>query len=95
MYRLGYRNNNCRGCVKGGKGYWNKIRKDFPDYFERMAKMQDLLGPGSYFWPGDEGEDRISLRELPPDAGRYEDEPDFQCGVLCEIVNIEIRGQQL
>jgi hypothetical protein len=26
MYKLGYRNNNCIGCVKGGMGYWNKIR---------------------------------------------------------------------
>jgi hypothetical protein len=30
MYKLGYRNNNCIGCVKGGMGYWNKIRRDFP-----------------------------------------------------------------
>lgn len=33
MYTLGYGNNNCIGCVKGGKGYWNKIRRDFPEYF--------------------------------------------------------------
>ena len=37
MYKLGYGNNNCIGCVKGGKGYWNKIRKDFPEYFDRMG----------------------------------------------------------
>lgn len=43
MYRLGYKNNNCIGCVKGGKGYWNKIRKDFPDAFDRMAKMERKL----------------------------------------------------
>ena len=30
MYKMGYNNNNCIGCVKGGMGYWNKIRKDFP-----------------------------------------------------------------
>jgi len=30
MYDLGYHNNNCIGCVKGGMGYWNKIRVDFP-----------------------------------------------------------------
>ena len=28
MYSMGYNNNNCIGCVKGGMGYWNKIRKD-------------------------------------------------------------------
>ena len=25
MYKLGYQNNNCIGCVKGQQGYWNKI----------------------------------------------------------------------
>lgn len=38
MYKLGYNNNNCIGCVKGGMGYWNKIRKDFPEQFDRMAR---------------------------------------------------------
>lgn len=43
MYLLGYRNNNCVGCVKGGMGYWNKIRRDFPDVFDRMAKLEREL----------------------------------------------------
>lgn len=37
MYKLGYQNNNCVGCVKGGMGYWNKIRKDFPLQFKKMS----------------------------------------------------------
>lgn len=44
MYRLGYRNNNCVGCPKGGVGYWNKIRRDFPDVFDRMAKLERNIG---------------------------------------------------
>ena len=40
MYDLGYNHNNCIGCVKGGKGYWNKIRKDFPEHFNEMAKIE-------------------------------------------------------
>jgi hypothetical protein len=40
MYDLGYPNNNCIGCLKGGKGYWNKIRKDFPEVFKRRAEME-------------------------------------------------------
>lgn len=44
MYKLGYHNNNCIGCVKaGGAGYWNKIRKDFPDVFERRSRQEELL----------------------------------------------------
>lgn len=44
MYRLGYRNNNCLGCVKGGMGYWNKIRRDFPEVFDRMARQERKMG---------------------------------------------------
>ena len=44
MYDLGYPNNNCIGCVKGGKGYWNKIRTDFPDVFELRAKREREIG---------------------------------------------------
>lgn len=44
MYKLGYHNNNCIGCLKAaGAGYWNKIRKDFPDVFERRANQEKLL----------------------------------------------------
>lgn len=80
MYRLGYRNNNCIGCVKGGAGYWNKIRRDFPDAFARMAKLERELGATINKVRGR----RVFLDELPPDAGRYENENVGQCGVLCE-----------
>lgn len=40
MYDMGYRNNNCIGCVKGGMGYWNKIRRDFPEVFEQRASLE-------------------------------------------------------
>lgn len=45
MYKLGYHNNNCIGCLKaGGAGYWNKIRVDFPDVFERRLNQEKMLG---------------------------------------------------
>lgn len=74
MYKLGYHNNNCIGCVKGGKGYWNKIRKDFPEAFNKMAAMERELN----FSLCD-----VFLDKLPPTAGRYIDEPDIECGVVC------------
>ncbi len=44
MYLLGYHNNNCIGCVKaGGAGYWNKIRQDFPEVYERRSRQEELL----------------------------------------------------
>lgn len=41
-YKLGFHNNNClkTGCVQGGIGYWQKMKKDFPDKFEAMADME-------------------------------------------------------
>lgn len=44
MYDLGYPNNNCIGCVKGGMGYWNKIRNDFPSVFDRRARQEREIG---------------------------------------------------
>lgn len=44
MYKLGYHNNNCIGCLKAaGAGYWNKIRVDFPDVFERRAHQEKMI----------------------------------------------------
>jgi len=75
MYKLGYKNNNCIGCVKGAKGYWNKIRVDFPEAFERMAKQERKMNV------------RINrdvfLDELDPSAGNYRSEFETECGVTC------------
>lgn len=44
MYELGYKNNNCRGCVKAsGPGYWKKIEIDFPEYFIEMNQSEIML----------------------------------------------------
>ncbi len=88
MYRMGYRNNNCIGCVKGQSGYWNKIRRDFPDVFARMARTERDLNAAICKTEGRDADGkrwrkRRFLDELPPDAGRYNDEPDIECGVLC------------
>lgn len=83
MYKLGYQNNNCIGCVKGQSGYWNKIRKDFPEVFERMAKVERELNVAiCKSYAGDRKRKRVFLDELPPDAGRYED-LKFECSLFC------------
>lgn len=45
MYKLGFNNNNCfkTGCVQGGIGYWLKIKKEYPETFDRMAEMEHKL----------------------------------------------------
>lgn len=93
MYLLGYNNNNCIGCVKGQAGYWNKIRRDFPEYFERMAKVErDLNVAINKSYAGDGKRKRVFLDELDPSAGRDVPLPDIECGVLC-INNPENREE--
>lgn len=80
MYSLGYEHNNCIGCVKGKKGYWNKIRVDFPETFERMAQMERKVGASILRENGK----NIYLDQLDPTAGRGQKEPSIECGVFCE-----------
>lgn len=81
MYRIGFNNANCIGCPKGGKGYWNKIRKHFPEVFSDVAELQRELGSGSAFWEGRDGH-RLMLDDLPLTAGRHR-EPNIECGLFC------------
>lgn len=94
MYRLGYHNNNCIGCPKGGMGYWNKIRKDFPEVYERMAALQRTLGPGASFLRDRAGgkNERVSLDQLRPDQGNYPKEPNIECSVMCHAASEEVEN---
>lgn len=75
MYDMGYSNNNCIGCVKGGMGYWNKIRKDFPDVFERMAVLEREIGASCI--------KGVYLDSLEPNRGRMDKEITPECGIMC------------
>lgn len=44
MYLDGFPNNNCIGCVKGGKSYWALIRKKYPSAFLKMIDLENRLG---------------------------------------------------
>ena len=77
MYTLGYGNNNCIGCVKGGMGYWNKIRVDFPDFFDKMAEAERQVGNSCLRG--------VFLDELDPEAGRKQKMIMPDCGNFCDI----------
>jgi len=85
MYSMGYHHNNCIGCVKGGAGYWNKIRVDFPEAFNRQASLGRKLGVRLVKHNGA----RVFLDELPASAGYYPSEPEIQCGIFCEMTEKE------
>lgn len=74
MYRIGFNNNNCIGCVKGGMGYWNRIRISFPDCFEKMAKLEREIGHSCL--------KECFLDELDPNRGEH-DEPEISCDLFC------------
>jgi hypothetical protein len=82
MYDLGYSNNNCIGCVKGGMGYWNKIRVDFPDVFSQMAKLEREIGHSCI--------NGTFLDELDQSQGRMEKEIMEDCSIFCQIAWMEI-----
>ena len=87
MYTLGYEHNNCIGCVKGGMGYWNRIRKDFPDRFKRMCGIE--RGIGHSIFRNKDGS-RLWLDELSPSAGNFKAEPPISCGLGCGLMVDEI-----
>lgn len=92
MYRLGYRNNNCIGCPKGGMGYWNKIRRDFPDVFARMADLEQRLGHAILRDGRGAGAQPLYLVDLDPDRGDHANEPDMDCSLLCSLATAEIEA---
>ena len=84
MYRLGYDNANCIGCVKGGEGYWRAIREDFPAEFEKMAALQADIGPGANLFRDRKTGERFSLLDLGPGPVRR-NEGLPECSFFCVL----------
>ncbi len=87
MYKLGYKNNNCRGCVKAqSPAYWKKIQIDFPEYFEKMLVQEKRLNVKICKATINGVADvRMQLDDLPIWIKPKDDSPDIQCGIFCEL----------
>lgn len=94
MYRLGFTNANCVGCVKGQMGYWNKIRRVFPETFARMAAMEREIGAAiCHTETGDDRERvKVYLDELDPNAGDPS-EVLGECSIMCYTAEQEIAAK--
>lgn len=84
MYRMGYDNANCIGCVKGGEGYFRAIREDFPAQFEELAAVEEAIGEGAFLFRNRTTGERYSLRDIPPGPTRR-NEALPACSFFCEI----------
>lgn len=82
VYRLGYPNANCIGCVKASSPtYWNHVRKVHPEVFSQRAVQSKELGARLVRVKGK----RIFLEDLlVTDKGRSMKGLDFECGIFCE-----------
>jgi len=86
MYKMGYQYNNCVGCVKGGMGYWNKIRVDFPTTFDRMAKLERSIGNTVLR----DANGAVYLDELDPTRGNHQTEPNVECSLMCQLAEEDL-----
>lgn len=82
MYSLGYDNNNCIGCNKGGMGYWNKIRIDFPEVFKERAEDERFVGATCL---KEQDGTRIYLDKLDPKRGMEVKPIIPDCDLYCQI----------
>jgi hypothetical protein len=83
MYKLGFNNNNCIGCCKGGAGYWNHIRKHFPDHFKRAGEIEKDIGHAIVRVKGIP----VFLDELDPNAGNHKSE-NISCDFVCQSIDL-------
>jgi len=90
MYRLGFSNANCIGCVQAqSPSYWNRVRRHFPAVFERRAVLSRELGVALV--KGTAGDrERLFLDELDPAAGRKDADPSMDCSLLCYMAEQDI-----
>lgn len=82
IYKMGYPNANCIGCVKAtSPTYWNHVRKQHPDIFEQRAIQSKEIGARLVRVKNK----RIFLDELDPEAkGRPMKTLQYDCGIFCE-----------
>jgi 3'-phosphoadenosine 5'-phosphosulfate sulfotransferase (PAPS reductase)/FAD synthetase len=90
LYNLGFSNNNCMPCGKASSpAYWNRVRRHFPERFDRMAKLARSLNVRM----AKVNEERVFLEDLDPNIGASEKEPDMDCSLMCAIAETKITNQ--
>lgn len=91
MYRLGFPNANCKGCVAAqSPRYWNRTRRLFPDVFQARAVLSRALGVRLVKLGGGDRE-RVFLDELDPTLDDGDEGPASECSLLCYMAEQTIK----
>jgi hypothetical protein len=86
MYAVGFSNNNSLPCVKAtSPDYWSLVRKEFPDRFNRMAKLSRDLGVRLCRLDGE----RAFIDEIPSDWPTTKPIVP-SCDFLCHIASSDL-----
>ena len=82
IYKHGFPNANCIGCVKAtSPTYWNLVRKEFPKVFDDRAEQSYRIGTKLVRVNGK----RMFLKDLPANAkGKDLKNYHIECGIFCE-----------
>lgn len=86
MYRLGFPNANCMGCVKvQSVAYWQLVRIYWPDRFNRYARIERELNAAIIRVQRNGKRVKLFLDELPRPNGvpKLRGMAAPECGVLC------------
>jgi hypothetical protein len=87
MYAMGFQNNNCIPCVKAtSPNYWALVRKQFPEHFDRMAKLSRELDVRLCRI----NDERRFIDEIPTDWPTT-DPIQPSCDFLCAIAETEFQ----
>jgi len=83
MYQLGFRNNNCIGCVKAQSiDYWKRVRKHFPYQFNKTAKLEREFNYAINRITKNKKKIQVFLDEIEPGEPKNQD-PNITCGLFC------------
>lgn len=77
--------------VRSGMGYWNKIIKDFPDVFKKVAQIERDVGATCL----KDKDGRVFLDELPTWRGAQVEEIIPDCSLICQIEFQDIIDKQV
>ena len=80
MYRLGFNNNNCLGCVKSeGPDYWLLVQQHFPEVFKKRIQQEEELGFALCRWRGKP----VFLKDLKPHMKSTKAQKKLSCDFVC------------